>query len=71
MNKTDSLIFELIFSEKSDFRINISDYIDEPYKYDRFVDELKSILKKSKVTVVREKVNLDTEGAIWILKVKK
>jgi hypothetical protein len=71
MNKTDDLIFELIFSEKTDFRINISEFIEEPYKYDRFVDELKVILEKSNVTIIKERVNLETAGAIWILKVKR
>jgi hypothetical protein len=71
MDKKTKLIYDLIFSEETDFMINISEYIEEPYKYDRFIDEVKPILIKSSVTILREKVNLDREGAIWILKVKK
>jgi hypothetical protein len=43
MTKKDALLFDLIFSEKSDFVINISEYLEQDiYKYDRFIDEVKN-----------------------------
>ena len=52
MKNLDDLIYDLIFSEKSDFEINISDYIDNIYKYETFIREIKDILKKSKVSLI-------------------
>lgn len=71
MKNKDDLLYDLIFGEKDEYEINLSDYLEELYKYDRFIDEIKSILKKSKVTIVKEKLELDAKGPIWILKVKK
>lgn len=71
MKNKDDLFYDLIFGEKEEYTINISDYLEELYKYDRFIDEVKSILKKSKVSVVRERLDLTENGPIWILKVKK
>ena len=41
MKGRDNLIYDLIFSETSDFDINISDYIDNIYKYETFIKEIK------------------------------
>jgi hypothetical protein len=71
MDRKSELISNLIFSEQEDFLINTSEYIDEPYKYDRFIMETKDILSKSSVRILKERVNLVKEGAIWILKVKR
>jgi hypothetical protein len=71
MDRRSELISNLIFSEQEEFSINTSEYIDEPYKYDRFILETKDILVKSSVKILRERVNLVKEGAIWILKVKR
>ena len=71
MKNKEDLFYDLIFGEKEEYTINISDYLEELYKYDRFVDEVKSILKKSKVSVIKEKLELSENGPIWILKVKK
>lgn len=71
MKNKDDLFYDLIFGEKQEYTINISDYLEELYKYDRFIDEVKSILKKSKVLVIKEKLELSENGPIWILKVKK
>jgi hypothetical protein len=65
------LIYDLIFSEKTEYKIDISEYIKDIYRYDEFVAEIKSILKKSKVSVVKSNVLLDSKTAIWDLKVKK
>lgn len=71
MKDRDDLIYDLIFSEKVDFEINISEYIDNIYKYETFIKEIKEILKKSKVSVIKEGVDLSPITAMWILKVKK
>lgn len=71
MDRKSELISNLIFSEQEDFLINTSEYIDEPYKYDRFISETKDILVKSSVKILSERVSLVKEGAIWKLKVKR
>ena len=71
MKDRDDLIYDLIFSEKLDFDINISDYIDNIYKYESFIKDIKEILKKSKVSIIKEGIDLSPTTAIWILKVKK
>lgn len=71
MNKREDLIYDLIFSDKTDFEIDISEYITDIYKYDRFIDDIKKILRKSKVSVVKERVDLNSKCSIWNLKVKK
>jgi len=71
MKDKDKLIYDLIFSDNIDYKIDISEYIEDVYKYDRFIDEIKSVLKKSKVSIIKQKVDLDTKSAIWNLKVKR
>ena len=71
MKNLEELIYDLIFSEKSDFEINISDYIENIYKYESFIKEIKDVLKKSKVSVIKEGIDLNPTTAIWNLKVKK
>jgi hypothetical protein len=71
MKDKEKLIYDLIFSDNIDYKIDISEYLEDVYKYDRFIDEIKSVLKKSKVSIVKEKVDLDTKSAIWNLKVKR
>lgn len=70
MNK-EELIYDLIFSENTDYKIDVSNYISDIYKYDRFIDEVKLIMKKSKVAVIKEKVLVDSNSVIWEIKVKK
>jgi hypothetical protein len=67
----EELIVSLIFGEQTEYSINISEYIEELYKYDRFIEEIKSILKKSKVNIIKESLELDKKGPIWMIKVKK
>jgi hypothetical protein len=71
MDIKEDLIYELIFSEKLEFSINVSDYIDNIYKYETFIKEIKEILKKSKVSIIKEGIELSPTSAVWILKVKK
>lgn len=67
----DDLIYDLIFNESTEFKIDISHYIDDIYQYEEFVAEMKGVLKKSKVKIIKSEVNLDSKTAIWDLKVKK
>ena len=38
--KQDDLIYDLIFSEKTNYRIDVSDYVSDIYKHDDFVDKI-------------------------------
>lgn len=71
MKSKDDLIYDLIFSDKEDYVIDISEYIDDIYRYDKFVEEIKAVCKKSKVSIVKDRLELETQKAIWTLKVKK
>lgn len=71
MKSEDDLIYDLIFSEKSTFNIDISEYIADIYKYEDFVDHLRGILKKSKVKILKSSVIVDSKTVVWDLKVKK
>lgn len=71
MKEKEDLIYDLIFGKNEDYEINLSDYLEELYKYDRLINEIKSILKKSKVPIIQEKLELSEKGPIWKLKVKK
>ena len=37
MNKKDELIYDLIFSDKINYLIDLSEYVDDIYSYDDFV----------------------------------
>lgn len=67
----EELIYDLIFSEKSEFKIDIAEYVEDIYQYDDFMEEMKIILKKSKVKVLKSVVTVDSKTAVWVLKVKK
>jgi hypothetical protein len=69
MKQTDDLIYELIFSESKDFEIIVSDYIVDIWAYDKFITQIKAILNKSKVFVVKESVAILTDKVKWTLKV--
>jgi hypothetical protein len=69
--KKEELIFDLIFSDQISFNIDISDYIDNIYKYEEFITEIKKILKKSKVTITDSYINTDIKTVIWELKVNR
>ena len=71
MKKEDDLIYDLIFSEKENFKIDISDYLSDIYQYEEFIDKIKKILKKSKVKVVDSDILMSSKTVIWELKVKK
>lgn len=71
VKKKEDLIYDLIFSDKFEFKIDIAEYVDDIYQYDDFIEEIKIILKKSKVKILKSIVNVDSKTAIWHLKVKK
>lgn len=71
MQNREELIYDLIFSENSDYKINLSNYVDDIYQYEDFVEEIRVILKKSKVKVIKTKILVDSKTAIWNLKVSK
>jgi hypothetical protein len=71
MKDKEELIYDLIFSENMDYHINISQYIDDIYKYDKFIEDIKNVLRKSKVSVIKETIDLEKENVFWNLKVKK
>ncbi len=71
MKEKDSLIYDLIFSEKTEFKINVGDFVKDIYKYEDFINEIRLILKKSKVTVQSSQVLITDVSVVWQLKVSK
>jgi hypothetical protein len=71
MKDKQDLIYDLIFSESTDYEINVAEYILDIYRYDYFISDIKKILKKSKVILLSDKVDIDPKKVIWRLKVKK
>jgi hypothetical protein len=41
------------------------------YKYDEFVDEIKEILRKSKVSIITNSLDVDSITVTWKLKVRR
>lgn len=71
VKEKDELIYNLIFSTQSEFVIDIGEYINDIYKFEEFVDEIKNILKRSKVSIVKHTIDSTVTTVIWKLKVKK
>ena len=71
MKDRDELIYDLIFSETTEYEIHVDEYIVDIYKYDRFIDGVKEIMKKSKVDIIREKINVEASSVIWRISVSK
>ena len=69
--KEDSLIYDLIFSDIDFFSIDLSEFTDNIYDYDKFISKLKKILKKSKVEIIKSNIIANTKTVIWELKIKK
>jgi len=69
--KKDDLVYDLIFSDKLEYEIDIFQFVDNIYQYDKFIDEIKYIFRKSKVMVLSDKLHIESKKAIWTLKVKK
>ena len=70
-DKKDSLIYDLIFSEIDQFNIDISEYADDIYEYDEFVSNIKKILKKSKVEIIKSNIIANSKTVMWDLEIKK
>jgi hypothetical protein len=71
MKSKDELVYDLIFSEKNNYIIDVGEYIVDIYKYDEFIDDIKQILHKSKVIIVNNSIDVDSKTVTWKLKVKK
>jgi hypothetical protein len=71
MKTKEELIYDLIFSEESDYKIDVGEYIDDIYKYDVFVDDIKEVLRKSKVSIINHSIDVDSKTVTWKLKVRK
>jgi hypothetical protein len=67
----DDLIYELIFGEKDEFLIDIGNYMENIYEYDEFIDDIKKILKMSRVKIVSNSVDVNSRSVTWKLKLKK
>lgn len=67
----DELIYDLIFSDNVEYEIHIDQYIEDIYKYDYFIDDIKDILYKSKVKIMVTSVIVDIDSVVWNLKIKK
>ena len=67
----DVLINDLLFSDNTEYTIYINDYIEDIYKYDRFILDMKKIMKKSLVFIVKEKLKNTPDKVIWKIKVKR
>jgi hypothetical protein len=68
---TKDLIYDLIFSEKLEYKIDVSYYIDDIYEHKDFINEIKKILEISKVNIVKSSINIDSKTVTWELKVNK
>lgn len=67
----EKLLYDLIFSDQSEFNIDISYYISNVYEHSEFIDDIKAILKRSKVKIISSNTFIDSKTAIWKLKVSR
>lgn len=67
----DKLIYNLIFSEQTDYEIYVNKYLDDINNFKFFLKEIKDILKKSKVEISKSIIMFDTDIIIWNLKLNK
>jgi len=71
MSLKEELIYDLVFSEECHYILDLSKYVDNIYEYEYLMDEIKIVLKKSKITIVKSTVKVDSKTAIWELKLRK
>ena len=71
MKDQDALIYDLIFSEKNRFKIDIGDYIKDVYDHQDFVSNMRKVLKRAKVSIIDSEIIVDSKSVVWLLKVKK
>jgi hypothetical protein len=67
----DILIYDLIFSDKTEFSIDIGSYINDIYMYEEFINEIKNILRISKVSIINNSLDVGSRTVIWKIKVKR
>jgi len=67
----EKLIYDLIFGEETEFIIDVGNYVENLYKYDDFIDEIKEVLRKSKVSILSNSIDVDSKTVTWKLKVRK
>jgi hypothetical protein len=67
----EKLIYDLIFGEETEFIIDVGNYVENLYKYDDFIDEIKEVLRKSKVSILNNSIDVDSKTVTWKLKVRK
>jgi hypothetical protein len=67
----EELIYELIFGETDEFIIDVGIYVENLHKYDDFIDEIKDVLRKSKVAIINNSLDIDSKTVTWKLKVRK
>jgi hypothetical protein len=68
--KEEKLIYDLIFSDTSEFIIKIEEYC-AIQNYDEFVDKIRNILRKSKVSIISNSLDVGDKSVVWRLKVRK
>lgn len=70
-DKLEVLIYDLIFSKNEVYQIVVSDYILDIYTYDKFITNLKTVLKKSRVVILSEKLITTPTEVLWKINIKK
>lgn len=70
-NNEENLIHDLIFSEETNYKIDLKDYVQSDiYDYEWFFDKIKNILKKSQIEIEYYKISAN-DTIILELKLKK
>lgn len=70
-NNEENLIHDLIFSEETNYKIDLKDYVQpDIYDYEWFFDKIKNILKKSQIEIEYYKISAN-DTIILELKLKK
>jgi hypothetical protein len=67
----DKLLYDLIFSEQEDFSVDVSSYVEDLKTHMEFIGEIRDILRRSKVSIINQKVNVDSDTVTWTVKVRK
>lgn len=71
VGKKEELIYRLIFGEETELAVDLGHFVEDIYQYDDFVDEIRGVLRRAKVTVAKSTIKLDSKTAVWELKLKK
>lgn len=71
MDKKQELIYRLVFDYQTSYLIDLGEFVADIYRYDEFVDEIREVLRKSKVMIVKSSIKVDSKTAMWELKLKK